>query len=90
MVKVQNKVNTVMFDPDHKSHIIINKEACAKCDDKPCLRMCPSQMFTLSGDGTEVINSHEGCFECGTCYVICPHLSWQYPKGGKGVIFREV
>lgn len=88
-VNVQNKINHVMFKTDHESHIKINQEQCSKCQAKPCLTVCPAGMFSLSGDGKEVIYSHEGCLECGTCYVVCPHLEWNYPKGGFGVIFRE-
>ena len=88
-VNVQNKINHVMFKTDHESHIKINQEQCSKCQAKPCLTVCPAGMFSLSGDGKEVIYSHEGCLECGTCYVVCPYLEWNYPKGGFGVIFRE-
>ena len=88
-VNVQNKINNVMFKTDHDSHIKIDQSKCQNCTEKPCLTVCPAGMFSLSGDGSEVIYSHEGCLECGTCYVVCPHLEWNYPKGGFGVIFRE-
>lgn len=88
-VNVQSKINPVMFKTDHESHIRINGEKCLKCLKKPCLTVCPAGMFSISGDGREVIYSHEGCLECGTCYVVCPHLDWNYPKGGFGVVFRE-
>lgn len=88
-VNVQNKINHVLFKTDHESHIKIDADKCRNCSDKPCLTVCPAGMFSLSGDGKEVIYSHEGCLECGTCYVVCPHLEWNYPKGGFGVIYRE-
>lgn len=88
-VNVQNKINTVLFKTDHESHIKINQEKCKNCKNKPCLTVCPAGMFSLSGDGKEVIYSYEGCLECGTCYVVCEYLEWNYPKGGYGVIYRE-
>ncbi len=86
---IQNKINTILFKTDHQSHVKIDAEKCRTCQNKPCLTVCPAGMFSLSGDGKEVIYSHEGCLECGTCYVVCPHLDWNYPKGGFGVVYRE-
>ncbi len=88
-VNIQTKINTVLFQVDRESHIKLNEMACAVCKEKPCLNACPAGMFSLSADGKEVIYSHEGCLECGTCYVICDKLNWEYPKGGYGVIYRE-
>jgi len=34
---------------------------------------------------------HDGCLECGTCYVVCQKdafTRWRYPRGGYGVAFR--
>lgn len=89
MINVHEKINTVRFRLDKKSHITIDQEKCSVCQVKPCLLACPAGMFTLSEN--EVLYSYEGCLECGTCYVICPSKSvhWQYPKGGYGVSFRE-
>ena len=90
MVKVQTKIDTIMFKTDKDSHIKLDQDKCRICKDKPCLKVCPAEMFTLSADKSEVVFSHEGCLECGTCYIICEHLKWQYPRGGYGVVFREV
>lgn len=89
MSRVQEKINLVRFHLDHKSHITIDPEKCAACTTKPCLFACPAGMFTLSEE--ELLYSHEGCLECGTCYVVCPKgsVDWHYPRGGFGVSFRE-
>ena len=88
-VNVQNNLNGILFKTDHQSHIKIDQDKCKNCQHKPCLTVCPAGMFSLSGDGKEVIYSHEGCLECGTCYVVCEYLQWDYPKGGFGVVYRE-
>jgi ferredoxin like protein len=34
---------------------------------------------------------HDGCLECGTCYVVCgkdAFTRWRYPRGGFGVSYR--
>lgn len=90
MVNVAEKLYTLSYEIDAKSHIIIDEKACLKCDKKPCLNICPAEMFTLASDGKTVVNSYEGCLECGTCYLVCKTLSWSYPRAGYGVNFRKV
>jgi len=89
MINVQDKINLIRFNLDVKSHISIDQKKCFSCQTKPCLFACPAGMFTLSDE--EVLYSYEGCLECGTCYVVCPSKSvnWNYPKGGRGVSYRE-
>ncbi len=88
-INIQNKIERLLFKVDRESHIKIDPNQCRTCTNRSCLTICPAGMFSLSGDGTEVIYSHEGCLECGTCYVVCPSLRWEYPRGGFGVIYRE-
>ena len=41
-------------------------------------------------DGGMLFN-YEQCFECGTCYLVCNAegaITWTYPEGGHGVVFR--
>lgn len=89
MINVQEKLDLIRFRLDKETHIIIDREKCAICEDRPCLFACPAGLFTLSGD--EILHSYEGCLECGTCYVVCEQdaIDWRYPKGGYGVGFRE-
>ena len=44
-----------------------------------------------TADGSILFN-YEQCFECGTCYLVCNRegaISWAYPEGGHGVVFRR-
>jgi ferredoxin like protein len=88
-MKVQAKIDTLLFRADRRSHIELDPAACAACQERPCLNICPAQMFTLAADDS-VLFSHEGCLECGACCIVCQHLTWNYPRGGYGVAFREV
>jgi ferredoxin like protein len=66
---------------EKEAHIVINKEICAQCQDKPCLIVCPAALYKLDA----------GCLECGTCRVVCKNkgiIKWEYPKGTFGVNFR--
>lgn len=74
---------------EKEAHIVINKEICAQCKDKPCLIVCPAVLYKL--DKNDIIFDYAGCLECGTCRVVCKDkgiIKWEYPKGTFGVNFR--
>lgn len=82
-------VNKYQVDHD-EAHIIVNKEACALCQDKPCLVVCPASLFKLDQRG-ELSFDYAGCLECGTCRMICAQKGiekWTYPRGTFGVVYR--
>ena len=71
-------------------HIELDKAACVKCADKPCLYVCPAVLYKLEKDG-EISFDYAGCLECGTCRVMCKNrgiVKWVYPRGTFGVNFR--
>ena len=73
---------------EENAHILLDKDACAACKDKPCLVICPAKLYKLNEKG-EVLFDYAGCLECGTCKVICHKLKkWQYPAGTMGISFR--
>jgi ferredoxin like protein len=81
-------LDTFNVDEQHP-HIVIDKDICAKCEDKPCLVICPAVLFRLK-DG-EMTYDYAGCLECGTCRVMCSNegiVKWSYPEGGFGVVYR--
>lgn len=51
---------------------------------------CPAGCYQLNDRGqVEVIA--DGCMECGTCRVLCESegaIEWNYPRGGRGVLFK--
>jgi ferredoxin like protein len=81
-------VNKFELDEGHP-HIVVNNEVCdAVCKTKACLFVCPSGVYTEQ-DG-KIIADWAGCVECGTCKAACPAeaLTWDYPRGGFGIIYR--
>ena len=51
----------------------------------------PGQPLRATSDGGILFN-YEQCFECGTCYLVCNKegaITWTYPEGGHGVVFRR-
>lgn len=74
-----------------QAHIVLDKEICAKCREKPCLVVCPAVLYTLE-ENNQVSFNYEGCLECGTCRTMCKNegiSKWQYPRGTYGVTFRR-
>lgn len=77
-------------DVEH-SHIQIDQQAAEEAGAGPLLvRVCPAQVYSQKADGTIGV-LYAACLECGTCLAVAPPgvLSWTYPRGGMGVIFRE-
>lgn len=79
------------FDVDEEeAHIVLDPAICATCTDKPCVSVCPAQLYAL-GPGGEMTFDHAGCLECGTCRVVCTAggiVRWTYPRGTYGVTYR--
>jgi ferredoxin like protein len=84
-------MSTVEFRVAERPHITVDTEVCRSCTTKACVYACPANLFVPKGDGGILFN-YEQCFECGTCYQVCTGdgaLTWTYPDGGHGVVFRK-
>lgn len=86
-VKVEDKLFLDRFRVDEEPHIrIIDGSVCLeKCQDQPCLYICPANVYKLEKDRISV--AYEGCLECGSCRIGCPYLNieWRFPTGGYGI-----
>ncbi|MGX5832098.1 ferredoxin family protein [Mesorhizobium sp. 43Arga] len=52
--------------------------------------ICPAKCYELNATG-QVEIAADGCMECGTCRVLCEasgEITWNYPRGGFGVLFK--
>ena len=87
-LKLEDILNSNIWDVDYEPHIKVDPEKCLKCDPKPCIYLCPAGCYTLL-EG-KVLFSYEGCLECGTCRVVCPEgaVDWNYPVSGRGIHYR--
>ncbi len=78
------------FVSDTESHLIVqDHDIClTKCPEKYCTLFCPGEVYKWEGERMFV--GFEGCHECGSCRIGCPHnnIEWRYPKGGLGIVFR--
>jgi ferredoxin like protein len=90
-ISFQDRMDTATFDVDERAHIVVDGDVCGGCSTRECVVACPANLFVPTSDGGIVFN-YEQCFECGTCYMVCNRegaISWSYPDGGHGVIFRR-
>jgi ferredoxin like protein len=87
-MKIDEKLALDLFHVDKQPHLSIKPEVCLKCPHKACTFVCPVGNYTMNGE--DVVLSWEGCLECGTCRIVCDQgsLTWDYPQGSYGIIYR--
>ncbi|MFO7251454.1 MAG: 4Fe-4S dicluster domain-containing protein [Actinomycetes bacterium] len=90
-VSFEDRMATVDFRVGERPHIVVDSDVCRSCTTRECVTACPANLFAPTADGGILFN-YEQCFECGTCYQICNRegaITWTYPDGGHGVVFRH-
>jgi ferredoxin like protein len=84
-------IGSTRFDIHEQAHITVDTDVCGDCSTRECVVACPANLFVPTSDGGILFN-YEQCFECGTCYLICNKegaITWAYPEGGHGVVFKR-
>ncbi|MFQ5951294.1 MAG: ferredoxin family protein [Candidatus Geothermarchaeales archaeon] len=89
---VDERLALVDIQVDEEPFITVDTAICVECEKKPCLYVCPAQVYNLQGDN--LVYNTEGCIELGACGIVCQFIgegaiTWNYPRGGKGVNFRR-
>lgn len=90
-IDFSDRMSTVEFEIATDAHIVVDGDICRSCTTRVCVSACPANLFAPTSDGGILFN-YEECFECGTCYMLCNNsgaITWNYPEGGHGVIFRR-
>ncbi len=82
-------LDNLLFEPDEQAHIkVIKQQTCSNdCPERSCTNFCPSQVF--SWHQNQLLVDYTRCVECGACIYSCIHqnISWEYPRGGFGVVY---
>ena len=90
-ISFEDRMATAHFDVAPEAHIVVDGAKCQDCSTRGCVVACPANLFVPTADGGIVFN-YELCFECGSCYLVCNEegaITWSYPEGGRGVVFRR-
>jgi ferredoxin like protein len=91
MSTVADKLYTIRFKVDEKSHLVIkDQDVCASCETKECNHFCPADVYDWHDMEKMTSVAFENCIECGTCRLACPtyNIEWVYPKGGHGITYK--
>ncbi|HLB68548.1 MAG TPA: hypothetical protein VJN63_08815 [Thermoplasmata archaeon] len=91
-LSVDDRLALDKFERDGEPFIVVATDICRTCDTKPCLYVCPSQVYRF--DKGELVYNTDGCIELGACGIVCKYIGkgairWSYPRGGYGVEFRH-
>lgn len=90
-ISFEERMDTVEFVVSPHAHIVVDGDQCRGCSTRACVVACPADLFVPTADGGILFN-YEQCFECGTCYLVCNTagaITWHYPEGGHGVVFKR-
>ena len=90
-VRVEDKLqyNRYLVDPG-KPHIAVAPHETPSRNLQAMTTICPAGCYTNNATGqVEVVA--DGCMECGTCRILLEptgEITWTYPRGGFGVLFK--
>ncbi|QOR45040.1 ferredoxin family protein [Trueperella pecoris] len=71
-------------------HIHVNQELVRRTGAaKLLVNVCPAHVY--SEENGEIAVEYAACLECGTCLAVAPPgtLTWHYPAGSMGIVYRE-
>lgn len=90
-MSIDDKLFKVKYVSDNVSHLTADPEKCKNCKSKSCTFVCPAKVWEWDEEKQIITVNYENCLECGACRIACEHKSikWEYPKGNKGVIFKQ-
>lgn len=90
-MQIDKKLYTLKYCPDNQSHLIPKQTDCKTCKSKNCTYICPAHVYEWDEETETLVINYENCLECGACRIACEKksLGWQYPKGTKGVTFKQ-
>lgn len=86
---IDDKLFTLKYKTDSTNHLRPDESKCLQCFEKTCTIICPANVYNYNEQEKRLTVSYEKCLECGACRIACKHIDWSYPKGGKGVSFKN-
>ena len=90
-MKTQEKLGKDRFKVLESSHIVIERQIADSDAAKKLCLACPAGLYSIDSDGN-LIFSHLGCLECGTCRLLGLGRqlnAWNYPECDFGVQYSK-
>ena len=78
---IADRVAKLKFNDDNTPHIKVLNSTSEFM--KKMIILCPTKCY--SEENGQVMISHEGCVECGTC---SEETTWKHPRGEKGIHYQ--
>jgi len=81
--------NRYLVDAE-RPHIVVRPHVTPSKNLLALTKTCPAGCYSQNEQG-QVEIAVDGCLECGTCRVVCGptgEITWRYPRGGFGVMFK--
>lgn len=90
-MSIDDKLFKVKYVSDNVSHLTPDPKKCKNCKAKSCTLVCPANVWEWDEETQNITVNYENCLECGACRIACDYQSikWEYPKGNKGVTFKQ-
>ena len=90
-MSIDDKLFKVKYVSDNVSHLTADPEKCKNCKVKICTFVSPAKVWEWDEEKQSLTINYENCLECGACRIACEEQSikWEYPKGNKGVTFKQ-
>ena len=90
-LSVDDRLGKDRYKFDEESHIEVQLDKCVECVEKPCLLVCPAEVYEYHDD--KIVYRYENCLECGSCVIACHSrgkgaITWHNPRGGYGINYR--
>ena len=94
-IPIAERLGTVSYATDRESHLTLSDPTlCRTCALRPCIRVCPAEVYRWDTESGALRIRYENCLELGACRIACTQmgngaLRWDFPRGSKGVHFRQ-
>jgi ferredoxin like protein len=89
-VNVDEKLAVDKFLVDESNAHIILKADPSNTEFRKLVMACPAGLYRIDEKGEKTFD-YAGCFECGTCRILCGKTilaKWEFPQGTFGVEYR--
>ncbi len=93
-LSLAERLGSDSYATDKDSHLTLSDpNLCRACALKPCITVCPAQVYAWDAEQNRLRIQYENCLELGACRVACQELGnralrWEFPKGSRGVQYR--